>query len=233
VPRLQAIKETAMTKTRGTGLLMVWNDIDSEYEAEFNRWYDEEHVPRLLQVPGFLNAGRYAALKGGPKYLAMYELEDHNVLRSAAYLDTVRYQPSAQRARIGTSRVGRNFLRNVYRQIYPVHTHPIELTMGMPPFLQMGRIDVPAAIEEEFNDWYNTAYIPGYLAVPGCSGARRFVAVEGQPKYLTVYEFEHAWVSESEAWSRARASNPWTRRVQPNLRHDEGSPGVYRRISPT
>jgi len=68
VPRLQAIKETAMTKTRGTGLLMVWNDIDSEYEAEFNRWYDEEHVPRLLQVPGFLNAGRYAALKGGPKY---------------------------------------------------------------------------------------------------------------------------------------------------------------------
>ena len=26
-----------MTKTRGTGLLMVWNDIDGEYEAEFNR----------------------------------------------------------------------------------------------------------------------------------------------------------------------------------------------------
>jgi hypothetical protein len=113
-----------MTKTRGAGLLMVWNDIDSEYDAEFNRWYDEEHIPRLLQVPGFLNAGRYAALKGSPKYLAMYELEDHNVLRSAAYLDTVRYRPSPQRAKIGTSRVGRNFLRNLYRQIYPVHYPP-------------------------------------------------------------------------------------------------------------
>ena len=32
-----------MAKTRGTGLLMVWTDIDEEYEAEFNRWYDEEH----------------------------------------------------------------------------------------------------------------------------------------------------------------------------------------------
>jgi hypothetical protein len=61
-------------------------------------------------------------------------------------------------------------------------------------------------------------------------GARRFVAVEGQPKYLTVYEFENAKVSESETWSRARAGNPWTRRVQPQLRHDEGSPGIYQLI---
>ncbi len=87
-----------MAKTRGTGLLMVWTDIDPEFEAEFNRWYDDEHIARLLQVPGFLSAGRYIAVKGAPKYLAMYELEDHNVLRSAAYLDTVKYQPSPQRA---------------------------------------------------------------------------------------------------------------------------------------
>ena len=33
-----------MAKTRGTGLLMVWTDIDEEHEAEFNRWYDEEHL---------------------------------------------------------------------------------------------------------------------------------------------------------------------------------------------
>jgi len=123
-----------MSKTRGTGLLMVWTDIDAEVEADFNRWYDEEHISRLLQVPGFLSAGRYVAIKGGPKYLAMYELEDHNVLRSAAYLDTVKYQPSPQQAKTGTSRVGRNFLRNAYRQIFPVHTNPIEQTVAMAPF---------------------------------------------------------------------------------------------------
>src|SRR4051794_10510348 len=83
-----------MAKTRGTGLLMAWMDVDPTYEDEFNRWYNEEHIGRLLEVPGFLSAGRYAALRGGPKYLAMYELEDHNVLRSAAFLDAVRYQPS-------------------------------------------------------------------------------------------------------------------------------------------
>jgi hypothetical protein len=138
-------------------------------------------------------------LRGGPKYLAIYELEDHNVLRSSAYLDSLKYQPSAVRQKTGTSRIGRNFLRNVYRQIFPVHTHPIVQTAGMAPVLQMGRIDVSSAVEEEFNAWYNTVYILGYLAVPGCMGARPYVAVEGQPKYLTLYEFEHAKVPESEA----------------------------------
>jgi antibiotic biosynthesis monooxygenase (ABM) superfamily enzyme len=221
-----------MAKTRGTGLLMLWTDVDPEHEAEFNRWYDEEHVHRLLEIPGFLGGGRYAALKGGPKYLAMYELEDAGVLRTAAFLDTVRYRPSPWRARASGGQVGRNYILNAYRQIFPTRTHPIELTMEMAPYLQMGRIDVPASMEEEFNAWYNTVYIPGYLAVPGCLRARRFVVIDGQPKYLTVYEFERADVSESEAWLRARDSNPWSARIRTYMQHDEGSPGVYRRIYP-
>src|SRR5260370_15639860 len=86
-----------MAKTRGTGLLMVWADIDPEFEAEYHRWYDEEHIAHLLAVPGFLSAGRYVALKGGPKYLALYELEAPDVLRSPAFLDGARFRPSARR----------------------------------------------------------------------------------------------------------------------------------------
>ena len=80
-----------MAKTRGTGLLMLWTDIDAEHEAAFNRWYDEEHLDRLLKVPGFLSAARYVALRGGPKYLAMYELEEVSVLRTSAFLDELRF----------------------------------------------------------------------------------------------------------------------------------------------
>src|ERR1700751_2435877 len=171
-----------MAKTRGTGLLMVWTDIDPQFEVEFNNWYDEEHLPRLLEVPGFLSAGRYVAVKGAPKYLAIYELEDHNVLRSTAYLDTVKYQPSPQRAKVGTSRIGRNFLRNAYRQIFPVHTNPIEQTVEMAPFPQVGPPGCLARVGGEINPWVNPSLIPGYLAGPGCLGARRFEAIEGQPK---------------------------------------------------
>ena len=200
-----------MAKTRGMGLLMLWCDVDQEHEAEFNRWYDEEHIKRLTSVPGFLNGGRYVALKGGPKYLAMYELEDHHVLRSAAFLDEVRYKPSPWRQKTSGGHVGRNYILNAYRQIFPARTNPVEATMEMPPYLQMGRMDIPAAMEEEFNAWYDTVYIPGYL---------------------TVYDFERADVSESEAWNRVRDSNPWTRRVRPAMLLDAGSPAVFKRIYP-
>jgi hypothetical protein len=219
-------------KTRGTGLLMLWTDIDAENEAEFNRWYNEEHIQRLLKVPGFLSAGRYVALKGGPKYLAMYELETHEVLRTSAFLDEIRFRPSPWRTKASGGQMGRNFILNAYRQIFPTRTNPIELTMEPAKYLQMGRIDIPAHMEEEFNDWYNTVYVPGYLTVPGCIRARRFVAIDAQPKYLTVYEFEHPKVPESQEWNRVRDSNPWTFRIRPHMKLDPGSPGVYQRIYP-
>lgn len=221
-----------MAKTRGKGLLMAWTDVDPLFEAEFNAWYDNEHIPRLMQVPGCVSGARYRALRGWPRYLAMYELEDHNVLRSAAFLDSVRYQPSAQRTKVSPSHIGRNFLLNGYRQIFPVMTNPAEDTMPPARFLQIGRIDVAAAFEDEFNDWYNTAYIPGYLKVPGCLRARRFVAVEGLPKYLTVYEFADAGVPDTPEWAAARVGNPWNQRMRPHVGLDAGSPSVLERIFP-
>ncbi len=50
-------------------------------EEEFNRWYDEQHVPDLLAVPGFVSAQRFALTdatgrdKPGWSYLAFYELD--------------------------------------------------------------------------------------------------------------------------------------------------------------
>jgi hypothetical protein len=68
----------------------------------------------------------------------------------------------------------------------------------------IGRIDISAAIEEEFNAWYNTVYIPGFLTITACIRARRFVCVEGQPKYLTVYDFDNPTVSEGEDWRKGQ-----------------------------
>jgi antibiotic biosynthesis monooxygenase (ABM) superfamily enzyme len=221
-----------MSKTRGTGLLMLWTDVDPEHEAEFNRWYNEEHIQHLLKVPGFLSAGRYSALSGGPKYLSMYELEEPSVLRTQAFLDEVRFRPSPWRTKTSGGHVGRNYILQAYRQIHPARTNPIELQMGPSPYLQMGRMDIPAHMEEEWNAWYNTVYIPDYLTVPGVIRARRFTVVEGQPKYLTVYEFERPDVPKSDAWNAVRDRNPWTHRIRPFMKLDAGSPAVFKRIHP-
>src|SRR5260370_26257280 len=98
-----------MAKPRGTGLLMVWTDVDPEHEAEFNRWYNEEHLNRLLGVPGFLSAGRYRAIRGGPKYLAFYELENHHVMRSSSFLHEVRHPPAPARPEASPGLGWRNF----------------------------------------------------------------------------------------------------------------------------
>ena len=221
-----------MPKTRGTGLLMAWCDVEPQHEAAFNEWYDREHINHLLKVPGFLSAGRYRALRGGPKYLAMYELDEPEVLQTADFLDTVRYKPSPDRAKVSGGSVGKNFLLNGYRQIFPERTNPADDTHEMSPFLQMGRMSIAANMEEEFNDWYNTAYIPGYLKVPGVVRVRRFVCVRGAPKYLTVYEFSNPNVPDSAEWKAMRESNPWSHRVRPHMRLDAGSPAVFERIFP-
>lgn len=67
------------------GLLLVMLEVEPEYEEEFNRWYREEHFPERMGCPGFLSGRRFLALEGGPKYLALYDLETPQVLESADY----------------------------------------------------------------------------------------------------------------------------------------------------
>jgi hypothetical protein len=54
-------------------------------EEEFNDWYDLEHVPQMRAVPGIDTATRFVAIEGWPRYLAIYDLSEFAVLRSAEY----------------------------------------------------------------------------------------------------------------------------------------------------
>lgn len=69
------------------GLLAVWNDITPGDEGEFNAWYEEEHFPERLGVPGFLTARRYRDAEAALRYAAFYDTASLAVLTSAAYLE--------------------------------------------------------------------------------------------------------------------------------------------------
>ncbi|MBI1736282.1 MAG: hypothetical protein HYR51_14000 [Candidatus Rokubacteria bacterium] len=211
---------------KGTGLLMVWCDVPADKEAEFNRWYNEEHLAERLAIPGFLSAARYEAVKGGPKHLAYYELESPAVLQSAAYRK-VQENPTPWTRRAGPTAVATTFIRNVYTMIHPRALTPAIAASGMAPALQIGRMDVPAEVDREWNDWYSTIYVPNYEKVPGVIRGRRYRAVEGAPAYLTLYEFEHPKVSESAEWDAQRDAVPVSTRMRAHMRHAPGSPGVY------
>lgn len=67
------------------GMLFVATDIDPSHEAEFNQWYDREHVEERARIEGFISAARYQSLSGGRKYLGLYRTESLGAFTSAAY----------------------------------------------------------------------------------------------------------------------------------------------------
>jgi hypothetical protein len=67
------------------GLLFVASDVEPADEADFNRWYDREHVEERVRIPGFLSGARYFSLEGGRKYLGLYRTESLAVFGSAGY----------------------------------------------------------------------------------------------------------------------------------------------------
>jgi hypothetical protein len=69
----------------GKGMLLTSMDIDPADEKDFNRWYDREHLEERVAIDGFLEARRYLAHTGSPKYLCLYSTKTIEVLDSPAY----------------------------------------------------------------------------------------------------------------------------------------------------
>jgi hypothetical protein len=69
----------------GTGMLLTSMNIDAADEADFNRWYDREHLEERVAIEGFLEARRYVAHAANPKYLSLYSTATLDVLDSPAY----------------------------------------------------------------------------------------------------------------------------------------------------
>ena len=90
-------------------LLIVRTDVAPEMEEEFNRWYNEEHIPLLLLVPGVLWAKRAINNGEGQKYIAIYEHESVEVQRTLPYRDALETD--------WTHKI-RPYLHNFKREIY-------------------------------------------------------------------------------------------------------------------
>ena len=212
---------------KGRAIYLVYTDlVDDRYEEEFNAWYDTRHLPQLMAIPGILDAARYVAVKGGPKYLAVYELETADVIHSDAFVNRPRTEQDQQ---MSPRAVGKNFTTVLGEQIFPAGLENTDRNMA--PVLQIGRMSVPDAVDAEWNAWYNGEYVPGYRTVPGVIYARRYRVLEGEVRYTTVYEFESEAVPESAAWNFQREhSSPKSDEMRDAMTMATGSPGVYRRL---
>lgn len=211
--------------SKGRAVFLLFADLgDQASDADLEAWSNESYLPEVCAVPGVKDCGRYVAVKGGPKHLWFFELEDLDV---AGRLMTLNLIP-ADGAAFGDGLLSNNAVI-VGEQFRPKIVERGDRTMA--PFLQIGRMSVPAAVEDAWNAWYDTEYIPGFIGVPGVIGARRYRVSTGAVRYMTVYEFETVDVSEKPEWVHQRQhSSMDTPRMREANQMADGSPGIYRWI---
>ncbi len=188
---------------------MNYKDIDAE---EFNDWYDTEHMVERINTPGFLNARRWCGAYDPRISLTNYDLESFDVLKSPPYLAIVGENLSPWSRRI--VRKATRICRFLSEQAVPGRLAGAPEAEGLLLFAAT----VPAAMEDEFNAWYNEEHLPRMAKVPGVLRARRFRVRESeQPhKYFAIYDLREPEVEATQDWKDA-ASTPWTAKLKPHF----------------
>ena len=183
----------------GPLLLLVQANVESEHEQAFNRWY-YNHVPTLLEIPGYLWGRRYLNVVGDCKYLALYAIASESDLESllGPEAESRHELATAEFAKFDTLQGLSDIRINVYRQLSGMHLgHPL-LQGDLPLSLVM--LDCHDATQEaEFNDWYTHSHVPNLVRIPGYVSGARFRLLEHPalnwlgmgPKYLALYELEN------------------------------------------
>lgn len=104
----------------GNTVLVVTMEVDEADEAEFNEWYNEQHLPERMAISGYVSARRFK-LEGNNnnnalKYLCIWEMEDGSPLQSEMYKDQNAH-PTDLFLRVNKTIKART--RGLYTQVYP------------------------------------------------------------------------------------------------------------------
>src|SRR5271165_975778 len=187
-------------------LLFVYSDPGAVPVAEFNDWYDNEHGPARLTVPGISAGYRFQALDDqAPSWLAYYEMKSGGVLDSPEY-KALWAAASAREKSIMSS------LATLDRRVYELISDSGSVVSAPAVVLAVSQ-SVPPAMEDELAAWYTEEHIPMLLAVPGWRRARRYRLTTGTaPDYLSLHELASMAVFEEPAY-RAAVSTPWMKRI--------------------
>jgi len=145
-------------------------------EAEYNRWYDHQHAPDVVAVPGFVTAQRYVAaetqLRNNPlpaKYLVVYKVVTDDL--AAVQAEVSRRLQTKMTIMSPTFKGAQNSPGGYFKTISAVIPHK-----GDAPPAPKGKVETYYQFvfsnpvegkEQEFNTWYEETHVPEVASVPG------------------------------------------------------------------
>jgi hypothetical protein len=193
------------------GILIAAMEFSDVAEDEFHDWYDTEHVPERLRVPGFLNASRWIGIANPKVSVALYDLDAVGVLHSPPYQAVGGANGSPWTKRV-TGRT-KSIIRLEGEQVRPGDAVAPEDAAA----ILLISMNVAPEHEHEFNEWYNTEHLDALAGVPGVLRARRYRGNGATQRYAAIYHFANPDVPNSAAW-KAAANTPWTEKMRPLFR---------------
>jgi hypothetical protein len=149
---------------------------DPAWEAEFNDWYDQEHIPVRMAAPGFVSAQRYRTGERG--YLAVYEMDSPAALRTEMY-ERIKTRPSERTRRMLAGVTG--FTRYIGNEIATTR-RPGSDALVDTPVLYAVWFAVPTGRLADFDAWYDQDHVPILMQQKDWIAVRRFDIVDGEPE---------------------------------------------------
>lgn len=221
------------TPSGGTGLLMLFCNLDPAWHDAFRRWLVEDMFPARLAI-GFNACASYDridAATGAARYLTLYETPALGDLYGAAYQglrsnrdvrDAAFHARFRDLDRSTLAWVGPEFARSNGAAGTPT-------CASFAPFVAVRRFALPADSVARFNQWYVDAYLPACAAITGIARVRRYVTVEaaGAPDaaHVLLHEFTQQSVRDDPRWHDLACAPAWSWTVP------DGSAGaLYRRV---
>ncbi len=98
------------------GILAIFNNVTPGREAEFEEWFQHEHLQERLGVPGFLLGRRHEAVQGEPRYFNFYVTRSVESLSSPEYRN--RLNDPTPLTRTVMSEIFKDMIRTVCEQSF-------------------------------------------------------------------------------------------------------------------
>lgn len=210
----------------GEGLLFSQMEPAPADELAFHSWYDTEHIPPRMAVPGFDGAVRYVTPDGEPWHLACYFLSD------MAALDTPEYR----QVKADPGPRSEHMLGNLLAFTrYLCDLRSDTGATGEPHSrLFVVAFSVPDPDAEEFDAWYEQEHVPLLMKADGWLRVRRYTVragSEGPPwTRLALHELRDPGVLAAPEREAARAT-PWRARLAERPWFAGNARWIYRPIA--
>ena len=190
------------------GMVAAFIDVPQEHTEDYNRWYDFDHLPEYVALPGFLSGRRYVttpecqALRPAPR---MDELTDGRGTYFTTYLlgtdDLAKVMERFQGRSALLRKERRIFSHGAVADVGFYRLEQILARNGIPvrpeamPYLGHRGVYVvltqvaDAGRRAEVDRWYTEVYAPEVLDIPGVVVAMRFSRFEtpDRGRYMQLY----------------------------------------------